>query len=79
MLGVNEQVHDLRADGRGALVVTSIRLMALSAFITGFHAVGLQGDERPVAIEHTGDVYLIKTTSRTVVFRSHVAGWAEMS
>ena len=78
-LGVNEHVRELRADGHVALAVTTTRLVGLSAFVNGFHALDLQGDEQPQAIEHTGDAYLVRTTRRTLMFRSRIAGWTEMN
>jgi hypothetical protein len=47
--------------------------------MNGFHAIALQGDERVQGIEHTGDAVLIKTSSRTLMFRSRMAGWTEQS
>jgi hypothetical protein len=47
--------------------------------MNGFHAIALQGDEQVQGIEHTGDAFLIKTSSRTLMFRSRMAGWTEQS
>ena len=78
-LGINEHVRELRADGHVSLAVTTARVVGLSAFVNGFHALDLQGDEQPQSIEHTGDAYLVRTTRRTLVFRSRIAGWTEMN
>ena len=77
--GVNEDVRELRADGHVTLAITTVRLIGLSAFVNGFQTLELQGDESPQTVEHTGDAYLVRTTRRTVMFRSRVAGWTEMN
>jgi hypothetical protein len=41
--------------------------------------MALQGDEQIRSIEQTGDAFLIKTSRRTLMFRSRMAGWTEMS
>jgi len=53
--------------------------LGYSALMNGFHAIALQVDERLQGIEHTGDAILIKTSSRTLLFRSRMAGWIEQS
>jgi len=78
-LGTSERVQDVRAQGHLAVVVTTERLLGYSAFMNGFHAIALQGDERIQGIEHTGDAILIKTSRRTLMFRSRMADWTEQS
>jgi len=39
----------------------------------------LQADERILGIEHTGDAYLVKTSRRTVMLRSRIAGWTDVN
>ncbi|HEY7532939.1 MAG TPA: hypothetical protein VH681_09205 [Nitrospiraceae bacterium] len=78
-LGSSEKVRELRAHGHMAWAVTTARLMGFSAFINGFQSMALQGDEQVTHIEQTGDAFLVRTTRRTVMFRSRVAGWTEMS
>jgi hypothetical protein len=62
-----------------ALAVTTERLVGFAAFMSGFHAMPLQGDERVQGIEQTGDAFLVKTTRRTLMFRSRMSGWTEMN
>jgi hypothetical protein len=62
-----------------ALMVTTERLVGFSALMNGFHMMALQGDEQIQSIEQTGDAFLIKTSRRTLMFRSRMAGWTEMS
>jgi hypothetical protein len=78
-LGTSERVQDVRAQSHLALVITTERLLGYSAFMNGFHAIALQGAEQVEGIEHTGDAFLIKTSRRTLMFRSRMAGWTEQS
>ena len=41
--------------------------------------IALQGAERVQGIEHTGDATLVKTSRRTLMFRSRMAGWIEQT
>jgi hypothetical protein len=59
--------------------VTTERLVGFSALMSGFHTMSLQGDERVRGIEQTGDAFLVKTTRRTLMFRSRMSGWTEIS
>jgi len=54
-------------------------LVGFSAFMSGFHALPLEAEERIQGIEHTGDAYLVKTSRRTVMLRSRIAGWADVN
>jgi hypothetical protein len=60
-------------------MVTTERLVGFSAFMNGFHSIAFQGDEQIQGIEQTGDAFLVKTSRRTLMFRSRMAGWTEMS
>jgi hypothetical protein len=75
---MSEKVRELRAHGHVALAVTTERVVAFSAFMSRFHAMPLQGDELIQGIENTGDAILVKTSRRTVMFRSRISGWTEM-
>ncbi len=74
---MSERVQELRAHGHVALVVTTERLMVFSAFMSRFQVVPLQGDELLQGIENTGDAVL-KTSRRTLMFRSRMSGWTEL-
>ena len=58
--------------------MTTERLVGFSAFMSGFHAMPLQGDELVQGIEQTGDAFLVKTSRRTLMFRSRIPGWTEI-
>jgi len=75
---MSERVQELPAHGHVALVVTTERLVAFSAFMSRFHAMPLQGDELVLGVEDTGDAVLVKTSRRTLMFRSRMSGWTEM-
>ena len=77
-LGMSERVQELRAHGHVALVVTTERLVAFSAFMSRFHVMPLQGEELVQGIENTGDAVLVRTSRRTLMFRSRISGWTEM-
>ena len=77
-LGMSERVQELRAHGHMALVVTTERLVAFSAFMSRFHVMPLQGEELVQGIENTGDAVLVRTSRRTLMFRSRISGWTEM-
>jgi len=78
-LSGSERVQEVRGQGHLALAVTTDRLIGFSAFMSGFHTMSLEGDERVQGIEHTGDAYVVRTSRRTVILRSRIAGWADMN
>lgn len=78
-LSGSERVQEVRGQGHVALAVTTDRLIGFSAFMSGFHTMSLEADEGVQGIEHTGDAYVVRTSRRTVILRSRIAGWADMN
>ena len=77
-LGARETVKQLQGRGHVAVVLTSDRALAFSSYTGGFFSLPWTTDERVLAIDESNDAVMLRTSARTVVFRSQSTEWVEV-
>src|SRR5205823_3486764 len=74
----DDRLLGIEARGLNALVVTSTRLLAFSAFTGGFFIKDLSTEDPVIETTVNDNIVILSTVNRRLIFRSQLAAWAEL-
>jgi hypothetical protein len=77
-LGPNETVSHLRGHGHVAVAITNERALGFSTYTGGFFGLDWTPHERVLAVDGSQNGMVVRTSSRTVIFKSQSTGWTEV-
>ncbi|MCS6289978.1 MAG: hypothetical protein H8K10_13530 [Nitrospira sp.] len=75
-LGPNEKVVQLR--GHVAVAITNERALGFSTYTGGFFNIAWTPEERVLSVDGSQNGMVVRTSSRTVIFKSQSTGWTEV-
>ncbi|HNK51173.1 MAG TPA: hypothetical protein PKX75_19195, partial [Nitrospira sp.] len=77
-LGPNETVSQLRGQGHVAVAITNERALGFSTYTGGFFNIDWTPNERVLSVDGSQNGMVVRTSSRTVIFKSQSTGWTEV-
>jgi hypothetical protein len=77
-LGPNEQVSLLRGHGHLAVAITNEPALGFSTYPDGFFNVAWTPWERVMSVDGSQNGMVVRTSPRTVIFKSQSTGWTEV-
>lgn len=73
-----KKVFQLRGHGHVAVAITNERALGFSTYTGGFFNIAWTPDERVLSVDGSQNGMVVRTSSRTVIFKSQSTGWTEI-
>ncbi len=76
--GANEKVVQLRGHGHVVVAITNERALGFSTYTGGFFNIAWTPEERVLSVGGSQNGMVVRTSFRTVIFKSQSTGWTEV-